>query len=170
MKKHDEGYALVLVLVVIVVLGLIAGTLMSFSLSNLQSQTASIERMKAKYEAAGEIEKAVALLSQGEKLTVAPGENIIDKLKVWITSCGAEVDTVTPEGEGTSGGTGEVTSYTYSGTVRVEATVETTKIQCTLEITGEINKEESLADTYLVKPTGVTYKDYDISTTEGGGS
>lgn len=56
MKKHDEGYVLPLVLVVMIVMCLIATSLMSFSLQNLKSQQASIERMAEKYEAEGIIE------------------------------------------------------------------------------------------------------------------
>lgn len=62
MKKHNEGYSLVLVLVVLTVLSLVASFILSFSLRNLQSQTASVERMEQKYAAAGEIEKIVAQL------------------------------------------------------------------------------------------------------------
>lgn len=62
MKKHDEGYVLPLVLVVMIVMCLIATSLMSFSLQNLKSQQASIERMADKYVAEGAIEVAVAKL------------------------------------------------------------------------------------------------------------
>lgn len=62
MKKHNEGYSLVLVLVVLTVLSLVASFILSFSLRNLQSQTASVERMEQKYAAAGEIERIVAQL------------------------------------------------------------------------------------------------------------
>ena len=61
-KKHDEGYALVFVLVVVTVLSGIAIALMTGALKNLQAQTAAVERMQAKYEAQGEIEKKIAQL------------------------------------------------------------------------------------------------------------
>ena len=60
MKKYNEGYALPFVLVVLVVMCIIAVGIMDFSLRNLQSQKATIQRMEAKYEAAGEIEKIYA--------------------------------------------------------------------------------------------------------------
>ena len=63
MKKHNEGYAMVLVLVVITVLSLVAMAMMAASLRNLQNQQDSIERMGAKYAAQGEIEKEIAKLN-----------------------------------------------------------------------------------------------------------
>ena len=63
MKKHNEGYTLPLVLVVMIVLSLVALGVMSVSLHNLQAQQASIQRMESKYAAQGELEKAVANLS-----------------------------------------------------------------------------------------------------------
>ena len=68
MKKHDEGYALVFVLVVLVVLCIIAIGIMDFSLRNLESQQNTIHRMEAKYEAAGKIEEIVAAIENGSNL------------------------------------------------------------------------------------------------------
>ena len=60
MRKHNEGYALPFVLVVLVVLSIITVGIMEFSLRNFKSQQNTILRLEAKYEAAGEIEKIVA--------------------------------------------------------------------------------------------------------------
>jgi len=62
MKKHDEGYALVLVLVVMVVLCLVATSVLTIALNNLKKQEDSVARMKAKYEAQGKIEEFYANL------------------------------------------------------------------------------------------------------------
>lgn len=61
MKKYNEGYALPFVLVVSVVMCLIAVTVMSFSLKNLQVQQDSVQRTQAKYDAAGRIEEVIAI-------------------------------------------------------------------------------------------------------------
>ena len=61
-KKHDEGYVLIFVLVVISVLSIVAISLMSGALRNLQAQKASVERMQDKYAAEGMIEITVATL------------------------------------------------------------------------------------------------------------
>ena len=60
MKKHDEGYALVLVLVVMLVLCLVATSVLTIALNNLKKQETSVARMKAKYEAQGKIEEFYA--------------------------------------------------------------------------------------------------------------
>ena len=62
MKKHNEGYALPFVLVVLIVLCIIAVGIMDFSLRNLRSQQNTIQRMEAKYETAGKIEEIVAAM------------------------------------------------------------------------------------------------------------
>lgn len=81
MKKHDEGYALVFVLVVMVVLSLVATTLMTGALKNLQAQNASIERMEAKYVAEGMVE--VTLLTLETKLSsYSPGLVVTDPKNV----------------------------------------------------------------------------------------
>lgn len=60
MKKHDEGYALPFVLVVLVVLCIIAVAIMDTSLRNLESQKTTIQRMQEKYAAAAKIEEICA--------------------------------------------------------------------------------------------------------------
>lgn len=49
MKKHNEGYVLVLVLVVILVISLLSAAILSFSLKNLQNQQAAVDRMEEEY-------------------------------------------------------------------------------------------------------------------------
>ena len=51
MKKHNDGYVLPFVLVVLVVVCFVAVTLMSSALTNLQRQKASVQRMEDKYVA-----------------------------------------------------------------------------------------------------------------------
>ena len=74
-KKHDEGYALVFVLVVMVVLSLIAISLMTAALKNLRSQQATVAQMEAKYQAQGEMEKQIA----GYLDKLGNPENLLDK-------------------------------------------------------------------------------------------
>ena len=62
MRKYDEGYALPFAVVVMLVLCLVAVSILTVSLHNLQNQQATIERMQDKYEAQGEVEKAIALI------------------------------------------------------------------------------------------------------------
>ena len=75
MRKHNEGYALVLVLVVLIVLALLSTIILTGSQRNLDAQVTSVEYMKAKYQAQGEIEKIIASL---ESLTKAEESQSIE--------------------------------------------------------------------------------------------
>lgn len=63
MKKHDEGYVLVYVTVVLLVFCLVATTILTGAHRNLQNQQNANEKMKDQYAAAGMIEQIVAQLS-----------------------------------------------------------------------------------------------------------
>ena len=71
MKKHDEGYVLVYVTVVLLVFCLVAATILTGAHNNLQNQQKTITQMQDQYAAAGEIEKVMArwsaYISQYEK-------------------------------------------------------------------------------------------------------
>ena len=60
MKKHDEGYVLAYVTVVLLIFCLVATTILTGALHNLQSQQKAIARMQDQYAAEGMIEKVVA--------------------------------------------------------------------------------------------------------------
>lgn len=62
MRKHDEGYALPFVLVVLLVMCALAVAVMDFSTRNLKAQQATIWRMQDKYAATGEIEKVFTVM------------------------------------------------------------------------------------------------------------
>ena len=73
MKKHDEGYVLAYVMVVLAVLMVIALSVMSVSLTNMERQRADIQRMQDKYTAEGAIEKAIAILGDQETAELLSG-------------------------------------------------------------------------------------------------
>lgn len=62
MKKHNGGYALVLVLVVMVVLCLLCSFVLTNAVRNLHIQMTAAQRMSDRYAARGEIEKVAARL------------------------------------------------------------------------------------------------------------
>lgn len=64
MKKHDDGYVLPFVLMVMIVLCILSTSLMTAALRNLKNQQKFTEQMVEKYAAEGEIEKIVAQLSR----------------------------------------------------------------------------------------------------------
>lgn len=75
MKKHDEGYALVFVLVVMTVLGIVALTLMTGAAKNLNAQADSVSQMQDKYLAQGEIEKVVSLVTDNIYVGLLKADN-----------------------------------------------------------------------------------------------
>lgn len=157
MKKHDEGYVLAFVLVVMIVLCLVALSIMSISLRNLQNQQASIQRMEDKYAAQGAIEKVVAELSE---LTFEANETIENTLESNLCTLAKDEsgNTLITLAKDESG-----KSFTTQCTF--VATHGTSQITCGLKLSGKIE-----SDTATVNE--VTYLSYEISTveTEGGGT
>lgn len=82
MKKHDEGYVLVYVTVVLLVFCLVAATILTGAHNNLQNQQRTIAQMQDQYAAAGEIEKVMAQWDDCQD-GYAPGESVGDTAAVW---------------------------------------------------------------------------------------
>lgn len=84
MRKHNEGYVLIYVLVVMVVMGLVATGVLTVSLNNYRAQQAAGQRMQELYEAEGIAEQLVAELracsSGATVLTPAEIDSIRDSL------------------------------------------------------------------------------------------
>lgn len=137
MKKHNEGYALVLVLVVLTVLGLVAAFILSFSLKNLQNQQASVEQMQDRYAAEGEIEKVIAQL---EDLIRAPSGEFVE-LKNTVYS---EAD----------------------GMIIVKASSGSVQIVCELLLQADSVTVRGDGEYIFTNLTGFEYRSYDISTAE----
>ena len=90
MKKHNEGYTLVLVMVVLIVLSLLSTLILSASLRNLESQQNSVERMQDRYTARGQLEKMIQTMKNsteplhfGEDAVKGEADNI---LKVTVAT------------------------------------------------------------------------------------
>lgn len=62
MRKYNEGYALVLVLVVLIVLAMLSAVILTGAQRNLEAQVNSVDYMTAKYKAQGEVEIITASL------------------------------------------------------------------------------------------------------------
>lgn len=87
MKKHDEGYVLAYVTVVLLLFCLVASMILTGALKNLQHQQDTITRMQDQYVAAGMIEQVVAQINNGK--TIDPdsfkqtdGETVIQELTI----------------------------------------------------------------------------------------
>lgn len=134
MKKHDEGYALVLVLVVMIVISLVAASVLTFSLRNLQNQQKSIQRMEDKYAAQGMIEEVVAQLKTDTGITL---KNLND-----TTSCTLGIDTETKD-------------------LIITAKHDTATIVAKIRLTISNNTEPTLDDN--IKITDWKYTSYEIT-------
>ena len=78
MRKHNEGYVLVLVLVVLIVLCLFSTAILTGAQRNLQAQMNSVADMRNKYEAQGEIEEyVVSFLELAENVSEEDEEGIL---------------------------------------------------------------------------------------------
>ena len=101
MKKHDEGYVLAYVTVVLLVFCLVATTILTGALRNLQTQQDANDQMKHQYAAQGKIEMVLAQwgtykssLKEGEDVGTTGVKCIdIDKDNATVTLC-AESGTV----------------------------------------------------------------------------
>jgi hypothetical protein len=70
MKKHDEGYVLAYVTVVLLLFCLIATMILTGAMKNMTAQQDTIQRMKDRYAAEGMIQKAIVMIKNNQN----PGE------------------------------------------------------------------------------------------------
>ena len=146
MKKHNEGYALVLVLVVLTVLSLVAMAMTAASLKNLKNQQDSIERMEAKYAAQGEIEKVIAQLNE---LVKEDGSTQSVAVKSLEDLPGSTLELKTSEKSDDSENSNDLNKYLqfdqyYLLTLSVYGTVNDKKatVDCKIRITGSLATDE----------------------------
>lgn len=176
MKKHDEGYALILVLVIFVVLSILSFAVMSIGLTNLKNQKEFQKRMEDKYAAQGQIEKIIAVLSEKASLEVERDKKPEEPLENWfkaiaeVSEAGGDLAVEATVTETTAEG---LKSGTYSGTVTLDITQETMRIRCKLAFYGSFAQRDTLSNpsVYDITPDKVEYLSYDISRiSEGGGA
>lgn len=183
MKKHDEGYSLLLVVVVILVLSILSAALMTAAVSNVKGQRASINRMKDKYAAQGEVEMLVAKLSQENTITLSETDDFKTKLAAGISDdygitvydINVVIDDVETGDEGETVTTIQYKTFSYKTSGEVEK--GSARITYTIEFSGTIGEQEE-SDTlnnreYTLTTDKVTYETFEISTvytSEGGDS
>ena len=83
MKKHDEGYVLAYVTVILLLFCLIATGILTGAMKNLNNQQDTIQRMKDRYAAEGMIQQVIAQGITDKNDTVKDAEgNVIQSLVV----------------------------------------------------------------------------------------
>lgn len=156
MKKHDEGYVLAFVLVVIVVLCLVAVSMMSISLRNVQTQTDSIVRMQDKYTAMGLIEKLNAVTNANAPKIPVNAITASDAIKNALAVQGVSVEVTNKSGENN-----EFTSF--SADVKIVSECEAARVECTYLWKGNLEKDED-ASKYYIDTTTWDCTSYKITT------
>ncbi len=165
MKKHDEGYVLALVMVVIVVLCLIASAILSGALYNINTQHDQIADMQERYAAAGKIEILVSQLEKKATWAGIPGNDqdaVGEKIK---SLCGNAEETGMKLYEGAEGDeenlkwspNGTDNLYTFQIIAQSGEMEIVTKLELTLTIYG--------SDVSAAK---LRYLQYETKTIEGG--
>ena len=148
MRKYNEGYTLVLVMVVLIVMVLLATAILTASQKNLQAQVNSVTYMQNKYQAQGEIEKVIgsleALIGQ-EQTTLSPTQ-------LESENC-------------------QVTFDEANKSVAITSKCDTVQIECvvTLNCTDFIKLADASLGYSVYKLESVTCASYEISTNGGGG-
>lgn len=168
MKKHDEGYTLVLVVVIIFVLFTLSLAITSFSLNNMKNQLAMADRMEAKYAAMGEIEKIVGKITQDDEYAYSPGTETSVEVKSpkviseWLSAVhDIQVDAEDIEVKLDNG------VYQFSCMIEVNKNNEHIMITPVINLAGVITKEDEVREgkeVYSISDLKVTYKEYVIST------
>ena len=148
MKKHDEGYVMLLVVVVILVLSIVSASLMSITVANLKNQRNSVKRMQEKYSAQGALEKEIAKIQSSipEKETVEiaiinqqSADSMQEAVKNWITS---KID---PEIKTENLSLPDETGAFHYKILR-SAETEEMQISCELKLTGKATLDETDPD------------------------
>lgn len=164
MKKHNEGYTLVLVMVVLIVLCLLVSYVLTFSLHNLRTQQTAALRVQDQYAAAGEIEAAVVQLQAF--IDKYPEEVILEVTQdsdagtCTLTTQEASPYTVTFPG----------TADLKNGKLFLNAQSGTARIDCTLQLTAGAFHEDQEREgvVTITKLEGVEYLSYEMSTVKEG--
>lgn len=175
MKKHNEGYVLVLVMVIILVLTICATAVLSFSLNNLKTQQRMVERMQDKYAAAGAIEAVKAQLDALEIKDVA-GESAEDIIKTKIIEICDNISSeygieLHPDLDGLAEDETEPdSSYEMTYSLEIAVNCENASATCILSLKTEVQKTQEIENVTTTKYTfsGIEteYTSYKI----GGGS
>lgn len=168
MKKHDEGYVLAFVMVVITVLCLIVVLLMPLSLRNLQAQNDSIRRMQDKYAAQGVIETVVAKMDSTDTVEIQKqvGLNNLEsslQLELLLENYW-EVSEEDFSFKKITVNDGKIAGF--SASVRIVGQYETATVVAILNWIAECEETD---EAYVITPSGLEYESYQVSSNQGGG-
>lgn len=157
MKKHNEGYTLPLVMVVLLVLAIVAVTIMTTSLKNMLRQQDFIEKMEDQYKAQGMIEEIVAKLAKAEGTSSV--QDVLDDYKLQ-----AGEGNETTEGEiNSSVGTENVVNEWNGEPIRIWAYHGSIRIECEIRLTEK--KKDDAVIGYEISYSAYSISPYTKTTT-----
>ena len=173
MKKHDEGYVLPLVLVVLTIMTLVAAYVLAGTLQTVTNQQNSIAQMKDRYGAQGAIEKVVAQLTDTASLTSLMGDSPQAALQTKIESICSSIyaaEETTKDTDSELPSTPDLPSvdtaeqdFTYQFTIT--STYNTIEIESKITLSGKIKKNDD--GTYAITDPEITYQTYDVQLAGG---
>lgn len=166
MRKHNEGYALVLVLVVLVVMCLLSATILASAQRNLTSQMSAVKHMRDKYLAQGKIEQIVGALEWLPADTEVVGIKIGTPLEE--ASLDPQIPTVTIATDENT--TVEVMEHQHNDDVlKIQVTSKSGNVQIDCLLLLQCDGVTGSGGAYMVlRPQGLSYSSYEISRTGGG--
>lgn len=137
MKKHDDGYVLVLVMVVLLVICIVATSMMTIAMKGLQEQKQSVAQMQDRYAAEGEIEKFVAILNHAKEVAGAVSieqvkEEDVDYVQLLVSG------NVAAKLEGRLGEDGAIR------TVNIKVVQGTAQVDCRLKLQGNFDSNGTI--------------------------
>lgn len=169
MRKREEGYVLLYVLVAISLLSVLAASICTITLRNLQTQHASVNRTEALYETEGKVE-ALAVVAQGKTFESGP---LVSEMSA-IANVKSALENALPPDEGATltwveGGC-EYTIKVSDPLVAVEATVFLPATVSITTIDPPADAPEGMPPTYeATLTTGLSeYRQYTVADTAAG--
>ena len=176
MKKRQEGYVLVYVLIVIVLLALIGSTVCAISVRNLKAQQSSLARAQAAYQAEGQVERALGTIAActisgslslskdtppANARTAARNQAMTD-FTGWLEAEGNWPNCITKEEISAV----ELTLTAQEGGQLVTASV---RIPVTIDVSGEPSADEegqTLFYPYSLTVGNISYLSYRVETVQ----
>lgn len=194
MKKGTEGYVLIYVLVVFILLGLACTTVCTFALNGLKTQRAALENDRQRYAAEGLVEQVSALMMDsnlgpvklsGEGFTSSTNAqaNLVRKYTAMMEDFETDIENLTVSVENNVWDD-EADAYTFE--TKIQAEQEGQQVSAVLSVTlsvtidsysvetGELDpdtNEPILKDEYwyTVTSASLSYDSYQIQAVEPEG-
>ena len=150
MRKHNEGYTLVLVMVVVMVLYALTTVILTAAERNLEAHKHGVQYMQNKYLAQGEIEKVLGYLEAhiGESNVQLPDMEDYENL-----TCTPDVNKI------------RLIAIRYEE--KDGEQYEVLRIDCTIQITNEDGDLATIIDGNILELGGYSFLSYKVST-DGG--